>query len=79
MKPCGTKLVLRDGDDGRMVRVLSRPGISVRYKPENLFLVGVIPGPREPSAEEVGHFLEPFVDMLDKLWEGTESTSEWSM
>ena len=39
---------------------------SLRYKLENLFLVGIIPGPKEPSVEEVGHFIEPIVDMLDR-------------
>jgi hypothetical protein len=41
---------------------------SLRYKPENLFLVGVIPGPREPSVEEVEHFIAPLVEMLDRSW-----------
>ena len=47
--------------------------LSLRYKPENLFLCRVIPGPKEPSIEEVGHFIEPIVDMLDKSWrDGTK-------
>lgn len=42
------------------------------YKPENLFLVRVIPGPREPSVEEIEHFMEPMMEMLGKSWrEGT--------
>ena len=46
---------------------------SLRYKPENLFLVGIIPGPRELSIEEGGHFIEPIVDMLDRSWrDGTK-------
>ena len=42
--------------------------LSLCYKPENLFLIGVIPGPREPSIEEVGHFIEPIVNMLNRSW-----------
>jgi Transposase family tnp2 len=40
---------------------------SLCYKSENLFLAGIIPGPKEPSVE-VGHFIEPIVDMLDRSW-----------
>ncbi|KAJ3506648.1 hypothetical protein NLJ89_g6754 [Agrocybe chaxingu] len=32
---------------------------SLRYKPENVYLVGVIPGPREPSGHEINHLLKP--------------------
>ena len=41
---------------------------SLCYKLENLFLVGIIPGLKEPSVEEVGHFIEPIVDMLNRSW-----------
>ena len=41
---------------------------SLCYKSENLFLVGIIPGLKEPSVEEVGHFIEPIMDMLDRSW-----------
>lgn len=37
---------------------------SLRYKPENMCLIGVIPGPQEPSKEEINHFLRPLVDVL---------------
>ena len=46
---------------------------SLCYKLENLFLVGIIPGPKELSVEEVGHFIEPIMDMLDRSWrDGTK-------
>ena len=35
-----------------------------RFKPENMFLAGIIPGPNEPSMEEINHFLAPLVDDL---------------
>lgn len=45
---------------------------SLRYRAENLFLVGVIPGPKEPSVDEIEHFLTPVVEMLNRSWkEGT--------
>lgn len=41
---------------------------AIRYKPENVFLVGIIPGPHEPSVEEVNHILRPLVDDLLVSW-----------
>ncbi|EIW77539.1 hypothetical protein CONPUDRAFT_41162, partial [Coniophora puteana RWD-64-598 SS2] len=40
----------------------------LRYKLENVYLVGVIPGPREPSLDQVNHLLQPLVDDLLCLW-----------
>jgi hypothetical protein len=33
-----------------------------------MYLVGIIPGPKEPSLDEVNHFLEPLVRMLIPSW-----------
>jgi hypothetical protein len=41
---------------------------SLRYKSECLYLMGVIPGPKEPSLDEVDHFLSVLVDMLLPSW-----------
>jgi hypothetical protein len=40
----------------------------VRYKVENVFLVGIVPGPHEPSTHQVNHLLRPLVDDLLSLW-----------
>jgi hypothetical protein len=40
----------------------------MRHKIENLCLVGVIPGPREPSGEEIDHFLRPLVEVMKESW-----------
>ena len=40
----------------------------MRHKPENLCLVGIIPGPREPSGEELDHFLRPLVEVMKDSW-----------
>ena len=66
--PRGNKAAGKSTSTGSIVMACLNLPPSLRYKPENLFLVGVIPGPREPSIEEVGHFTEPIVDMLDKSW-----------
>jgi Transposase family tnp2 len=43
-----------------------------RYKIENMFLIGIIPGPHEPRMEEINHFLSPLVDdLLDSYYHGT--------
>ena len=40
-----------------------------RYKIENMFLVGIIPGPHEPSVHQINHLLRPLVDDLKDFWE----------
>ena len=40
----------------------------MRHKPENLCLVGIIPGPHEPSGEEIDHFLRPLVEVMKGSW-----------
>ena len=40
----------------------------MQHKPENLCLVGIIPGPREPSGEEIDHFLRPLVEVMKESW-----------
>jgi len=40
----------------------------IRYKIENVFLVGIVPGPHEPSTHQVNHLLRPLVDDLLQLW-----------
>jgi len=41
---------------------------SIRYKVENICLVGIIPGPREPSQHQINHLIRPVVDDLIVLW-----------
>ncbi|KAJ3016340.1 hypothetical protein NUW54_g823 [Trametes sanguinea] len=40
----------------------------LRYRPENVYLAGIIPGPSEPRADELNHYLRPLVDELLTLW-----------
>ncbi|KAF8830724.1 hypothetical protein HHX47_DHR2001097 [Lentinula edodes] len=42
---------------------------SLRYKPENVFLVGVVPGPKEPTFDQISFILTPLLDDLEALWE----------
>ncbi|KIP01753.1 hypothetical protein PHLGIDRAFT_38447, partial [Phlebiopsis gigantea 11061_1 CR5-6] len=36
----------------------------IRYKPENLYLVGIIPGPEEPALERLNHYMRPLISDL---------------
>jgi hypothetical protein len=40
----------------------------LRYKPENMFLAGVIPGPNEPPLTALNHYLTPLVNDLLEFW-----------
>lgn len=40
-----------------------------RFKPENLIVVGIIPGPKDPK-HYINSFLQPLVDDLIDLWDG---------
>lgn len=42
--------------------------VSLHYWPKNIFLVGIAPGPRKPSLEQVNWFLTPVVKQLQTLW-----------
>ncbi|KDR76670.1 hypothetical protein GALMADRAFT_139571 [Galerina marginata CBS 339.88] len=39
-----------------------------RYKPENMFLIGIIPGPSEPPLNLLNHYLRPIIDEFLEFW-----------
>ncbi len=41
----------------------------LRYRPENMFLAGIIPGPKKPSLSDINHSLELLVDVLLEFFE----------
>ena len=43
----------------------------VRYKRENVILIGLIPGPKEPPLS-INSYLTPLVSELLKLWNGVQ-------
>jgi hypothetical protein len=53
---------------GSIVMALLNLPPSLRYKTENLYLFGVIPGPKEPSLEQVDHYVSALVDQLLPSW-----------
>ena len=41
---------------------------TIRFKPENVLIAGVIPGPKEPSLGEMNSYLRLLVKELNWLW-----------
>jgi hypothetical protein len=41
---------------------------AIRYKPENMYVAGIIPPPREPSTTELNHYAKPVIDALVDSW-----------
>lgn len=66
--PFGNKEAGKKVSVGAMYMVCMNLPPTIRYNIENVFLVGVIPGPHEPSLHEINHFLKPLVDELHELW-----------
>jgi Transposase family tnp2 len=42
----------------------------IRFKRENLLILGILPGPHEVSLHKINHYLAPIVDELESLWSG---------
>ena len=40
----------------------------VRYKPENMYLAGIIPGPEEPKLELLNYYQEPLIRDFARSW-----------
>ena len=41
-----------------------------RFKPNNILILGIIPGPNEPSKHQINNYLAPFVDKLIEFSSG---------
>ena len=48
--------------------------IEERYKPENIFVAGIIPGPKEVSVDGVNGYIRHIVDALLEFWNGVRFT-----
>ncbi|KAG2743591.1 hypothetical protein P692DRAFT_201672461, partial [Suillus brevipes Sb2] len=42
--------------------------VDLRYQPENMYLVGIMPGPNKPSLSQINHGLAPLIDDLLLGW-----------
>lgn len=68
LNPYGNKKAGKSHSIGVICMACMNLPIEVRYAPENIYLAGIIPGPREPSIDEINHLLRPLVDDLLTLW-----------
>lgn len=66
--PFGNKAAGKHHSVGAIYMVCLNLPPELRYLTENMFLVGIIPGPKEPEKEELNHLLRPLVDELLVLW-----------
>ena len=41
---------------------------TIRFKPENIIIAGIIPGPSELTHKEMSSYLRPLVKELNSLW-----------
>lgn len=67
--PHGNKSAGKKKSVGSIAMALLNLPPSLQYKAENLYVVGIIPGPKEPSLDEVNHFLHPLVDFFLSAWQ----------
>jgi hypothetical protein len=42
--------------------------LDIRYKPKNMYLAGIIPGPKQPSLEHLNHYIRPLIDDMVDSW-----------
>jgi hypothetical protein len=66
--PLGNKQAGKKKSIGLISLVCLNLPPEMRYKPENMFLFGIIPGPNEPPLTCLNHYLRLLVDMLLEFW-----------
>ena len=42
----------------------------IRFRRENMLILGILPGPNEVHLHKINHYLAPIVDKLASLWNG---------
>src|SRR6185436_10765133 len=55
---------------GALYGVIMNLPSNERFKPENMLVALIMPGPREASLHQINHYTSPFVDQLLELWDG---------
>lgn len=66
--PHGNKAAGKKHSIGAVYLVLLGLPPHLRFRPEYVYLAAIIPGPSEPSLEQINHFLRPLVDELLEFW-----------
>ncbi len=66
--PLGNKQAGKKKSIGLISLVCLNLPPDLRYKPENMFLFGVVPGPKEPPLTCLNHYLHYLIDELLDFW-----------
>jgi hypothetical protein len=66
--PFGRRTAGKHASVGGIYMVCMNLPIHLRYRVENIYLVGIIPGPNEPNVNQINHVLRPLVDSLLRFW-----------
>jgi hypothetical protein len=66
--PFGSKQGGQHTSVGAIYLICHNLPIHLRYKFENVYLAGIIPGPREPRQHHLNHLLRPLIDDLLCCW-----------
>ncbi|CDO75322.1 hypothetical protein BN946_scf184517.g5 [Trametes cinnabarina] len=66
--PYGNKKAGKSHSIGAIYMVCLNLPPHMRFRPENVYLAGIIPGPKEPSVDQLNELLRPLVDELLELW-----------
>ncbi|ELU42154.1 transposase family tnp2 domain-containing protein [Rhizoctonia solani AG-1 IA] len=69
--PDGKSFFTPDGDEIGLILALNC--IDCRWNPENIILIGTIPGPVETKTDQLANFLDPLIDELLILWNNPET------
>jgi hypothetical protein len=68
INPYGNKQSGKHASITFMVLVCLSFPYQLRFLPEHIFLVGIAPGPKEPSLTQTNWILKPVVEQLKNLW-----------
>lgn len=66
--PFGKKRSGRTQKVGGIYMVCHNLPVHLRYRPENIYLVGIIPGPGEPDVDQMNQIMIPIVDNFRQLY-----------
>lgn len=67
--PSGMKIGKGSASSTGIYMICLNLPVDLRYHPENMYLVGVLPGPNKPSLDQINEGLAPLVDDLLLAWD----------
>src|SRR5260363_369415 len=57
---------------GAIYAVICNLPRELRFKPQNILTLALLPGPKEVKSHHINHYLSPLVNQLSELWNGVE-------